>query len=119
MPNHASTSMCHPDEVRALSVGECGRIQGFPDGWEFTGTVQEQMTQVGNAVPTRLGEVAGEVLAAADVEARAAVEAPAFRRVYLKSHVRTRQWFKQGTVFVWDGIGGSAHYGAQPQTRAA
>jgi DNA (cytosine-5)-methyltransferase 1 len=111
MPNHASTSMCHPEEVRALSVGECARIQGFPDGWAFEGRLQEQMTQVGNAVPARLGEVAGEAISTAMRTAGAAPSAPRFRRVYLSSHVRTRQWFKGGQAFVWDGIGGSAHYG--------
>jgi len=42
MPNHASTSMCHPDELRVLSVGECARIQEFPDGWCFCGSPLEQ-----------------------------------------------------------------------------
>lgn len=120
MPNHASTSMCHPTEVRALSVGECARIQGFPDGWTFEGTVQEQMTQVGNAVPVRLAEIAGALVAECIDEPglhRSAEVPPSFRRVYIKSHVRTRQWFRQGEVFVWDGIGGSAHY--RPARRAA
>lgn len=63
MPNHASTSMCHPDELRVLSVGECAKVQEFPDGWVFVGTPAEQMTQVGNAVPTRLGRVTGELIA--------------------------------------------------------
>jgi DNA (cytosine-5)-methyltransferase 1 len=125
MPNHASTSMCHPDEVRALSVGECARIQGFPDGWCFVGNVQQQMAQVGNAVPTRLGEVAGQVVAEAlsserlgsNATSKGAVPAEseakkdeAFRRVYLQSHVRTRQWFKAGKSYVWDGHAGSARY---------
>ena len=56
--------MCHPFEVRALTVGECARIQEFPDGWTFVGTATQQMKQVGNAVPTRLGRVAGEVIQA-------------------------------------------------------
>lgn len=111
MPNHASTAMCHPDEVRALSVGECARIQGFPDGWEFAGTVQEQMTQIGNAVPTKLGEVAAETIRMAlAAPACTEQEAEVFRRVYLHSHVRTRQWFRKGKPYIWDGIGGSAHY---------
>lgn len=101
MPNHASTSMCHPDEVRALSVGECARVQGFPDGWTFVGTAQGQMTQIGNAVPVRLGEVAGDLLARTLDEAAATPEAldasvARFRRVYIKSHIRTRRWFRDG-----------------------
>ncbi|HEV2377142.1 MAG TPA: DNA cytosine methyltransferase [Streptosporangiaceae bacterium] len=120
MPNHASTSMCHPEDVRALSVGECARVQGFPDGWVFAGTPEQQYAQVGNAVPTRLGTVAGEVIAthlaaaaggAAETAGHEPGALPSFRRVYLKSHVRTRQWYRNGQAYVWDGLGGSAHYG--------
>ena len=63
MPNHASTALCHPTEVRALTLREYARIQEFPDEWEFRGTPAEQYVQVGNAVPVRLGRVAGTVLA--------------------------------------------------------
>jgi DNA (cytosine-5)-methyltransferase 1 len=97
MPNHASSSLCHPDEVRVLSLKECARIQGFPDDWAFSGTTADQYQQVGNAVPIRLGELAAEAIAGA-AEAREGTEL--FRRVYLRSHVRTRQWFKQGEAFV-------------------
>lgn len=115
MPNHASTSMCHPSETRVLSVAEFARVQEFPDDWTFAGTVQEQMTQVGNAVPVRLGEVAGRV--AAELCRREPSSAPAsvppYRRVYLRSHVRTRQWYRNGRAFVWDGVGGAAQYSAR------
>ncbi|UEA60650.1 DNA cytosine methyltransferase [Gordonia otitidis] len=114
LPNHSSTSMCHPAEVRVLSVGECARIQEFPDGWTFVGSPQQQMKQVGNAVPARLGSVAGQVLVdAAAKDDGGAEEMPPFRRTYLKSHVRTRQWYKAGQAFVWDGAGGSAEYSAK------
>ncbi|MCV7257860.1 DNA cytosine methyltransferase [Mycobacterium shimoidei] len=114
LPNHASTSMCHPHEVRALTVGECARIQEFPDGWTFVGTPTQQMRQVGNAVPTRLGRVAGDVIHAhASTASQEGMQLPAYRRVYLRSHVRTRQWFKDGQAFVWDGAGGSAEYSAR------
>ncbi|MGF6726721.1 DNA (cytosine-5)-methyltransferase 1 [Paraburkholderia sp. GAS41] len=108
MPNHASTALCHPTETRTLSLREYARIQEFPDRWEFAGTVSEQYKQVGNAVPTRLGKVAGEVVASAlDVmkarKWRKFTTAPeAFRIVYIQSHVRTRQWFKDGKTFIWD-----------------
>lgn len=97
MPNHASSSMCHPEEVRVLSLKECARIQGFPDDWEFEGSVAAMYEQVGNAVPVRLGEVAADAIAAAG---EAKQDAEPFRRVYLSSHVRTRRWFRQGEVFV-------------------
>jgi DNA (cytosine-5)-methyltransferase 1 len=108
MPNHASTALCHPTETRALSMKEYARIQEFPDNWEFCGTVSEQYRQVGNAVPTRLGKVAGEVVASClDTMVSRRWEifpAPpdAFRIVYIQSHVRTRQWFKDGQTIVWE-----------------
>lgn len=115
MPNHASTALTHPDEVRALSVRECAVVQGFPRDWEFTGTAVQQYLQVGNAVPVRLGEVAGD--AVADILSGRAQQATAgtadFRLVYLRSHVRTRQWFKAGQTKVWEdgGDNEAARYG--------
>ena len=38
MPNHAGTALCHPTELRALTLKEYCRIQEFPDTWEFRGT---------------------------------------------------------------------------------
>lgn len=118
MPNHAGTALCHPEEVRALSVRECATVQGFPTDWVFEGYVSEQYRQVGNAVPIRLGEVAGEVLARELNEPAPEVtdRADAFRRMYINSHVRTRQWFKNGQTFLWrDGEDNqAAHYGAGP-----
>lgn len=106
MPNHASTSLCHPTETRALSLREYARIQEFPDDWEFCGTVAEQYMQVGNAVPVRLGQVAGEVLASQLSETEEGIpdsgQPLAPRVVYLQSHIRTRQWFKNGKVLVWN-----------------
>ncbi len=107
MPNHASTSLCHPTETRALSIREYARIQEFPDEWEFSGTVSQQYAQVGNAVPTRLGKVAGDVIAT-ELDSimlnnltphKHPTSDP--RIVYLQSHIRTRQWFKNGRVHVW------------------
>ena len=107
MPNHASTSLCHPTECRALSIREYARIQEFPDEWVFCGKTMQQYAQVGNAVPTRLGRVAGEVIAAEldKLNSRKWVPSPtppdAYRIVYVQSHVRTRKWFKAGETFVW------------------
>jgi DNA (cytosine-5)-methyltransferase 1 len=42
MPNHASTSLCHPTETRALTLREYARIQEFPDDWEVRGKTSEQ-----------------------------------------------------------------------------
>jgi DNA (cytosine-5)-methyltransferase 1 len=58
-PNRAMTLMAHPDDDRPLSLGECARVQGYPDDFEFAGTPAERFTQVGNAVPPELGRAAG------------------------------------------------------------
>lgn len=108
MPNHASTSLCHPTETRALSIREYARIQEFPDDWCFSGTLSQQYAQVGNAVPTRLGKVAGEVIATElrDIENRllkpTTLSSFEPRVVYLQSHVRTRQWYKAGQTYIWE-----------------
>jgi DNA (cytosine-5)-methyltransferase 1 len=120
MPNHAGTALCHPTETRALTLRECARIQEFPDEWVFCGKVHEQYAQVGNAVPVRLGRVCGEVIASELDEINrmgarvAAGDHPPYRVVYVKSHIRTRQWFKAGRTFLWqDGEedGGGVRYG--------
>ncbi len=121
MPNHASTSLCHPTETRALSIREYARIQEFPDDWIFAGTVAEQYAQVGNAVPPRLGQVAGQVIASyLDVLSsrnwmpmKRDNQAP--RIVYLQSHVRTRCWFKNGKTILWDPDDDDAAY-SSPKT---
>ncbi len=123
MPNHASTSLCHPNETRALSIREYARIQEFPDKWEFAGTVSEQYAQVGNAVPTRLGAVAATIIADS-LDSLAAREWSPYpksptncRIVYVQSHVRTRQWFKDGETLVWeDGAGNEDATYSSPKT---
>lgn len=118
MPNHASTSLCHPNETRALTLREYSLIQEFPPDWDFCGTPTKQYAQVGNAVPVRLGAIAGEVIARAldqlhKLRWKKHEHKPeTYRIVYVQSHVRTRQWFKNGETFVWDdgGNNGDATY---------
>ncbi len=108
MPNHASTSLCHPQEIRALSIKEYCMIQEFPKSWIICGNPIEQYRQIGNAVPTRLGMVAGNVIleelkkidGQPFINNRQIVKP--FRRVYLHSHVRTRRWYKNGDVLLWN-----------------
>lgn len=106
MPNHASTALCHPTETRALSIEEYSRIQEFPTGWKFCGTLAEQYAQVGNAVPVRLGSVAGRILSEALDQPPPAKPDDAVaagpRIIYLQSHVRTRRWFKDGQPIIWE-----------------
>jgi DNA (cytosine-5)-methyltransferase 1 len=123
MPNHASTSLCHPTEVRALSLKEYAAIQEFPAEWKFEGTPAQQYAQVGNAVPVRLGEVAGQVVAEAMDRLATRrwqpyADAPShFRVVYIQSHIRTRQWFKNGRTVVWKDGGENEHAAYEsPQT---
>ena len=120
MPNHASTALCHPTETRALSVAEYARIQEFPDEWEFVGTVSEKYRQIGNAVPTRLGKVAAEVISIELDRLRQRNWRPFserlddYRLVYLQSHVRTRVWFRDGRAVVHGGDESSDY--APPKT---
>lgn len=70
-PDGKATMLCHPTELRPLTVGEYARIQQFPDDWSFEGTVRKKYEQVGNAVPIGLGTAIGrELIAASDTEAR-------------------------------------------------
>jgi DNA (cytosine-5)-methyltransferase 1 len=57
-----ASGMCHPEETRPLSVEECRRVQEFPDGFEFSGSMAQKYTQIGNAVPVGLARVVGEAI---------------------------------------------------------
>lgn len=107
MPNHAGTSMCHPDELRAISVGEAAAIQEFPPEWRFCGTTTSKFRQVGNAVPTRLGSVAGETLRRLFRAIDGKGDLPILpltsnRIIHLRPHVRTRQFWKNGQALAGD-----------------
>ena len=106
MPNHAGTSMCHPKEVRAISVGEAAAIQEFPSSWDFQGTTTAKFRQIGNAVPTRLGKVAGlaikDVLAKIENMGKAKNPQCGYLITHLRPHVRTRTFWKNGESFSGD-----------------
>ncbi|MGI8817374.1 MAG: DNA cytosine methyltransferase [Pseudonocardia sp.] len=55
--------------IRYLTVREVARIMTFPDHWRLAGPRGEQMRQLGNAVPPRLGRVLADAVRAALVGA--------------------------------------------------
>lgn len=66
--NRKGSALCHPDEDRPLTVRECARVQGFPDDWQFVGSMSQQYLQVGNAVPVDLAAAVGASLVDGSVE---------------------------------------------------
>ncbi len=58
-PTMPATLLCHPTELRPLSIEEYARIQQFPDKWKFIGSIESIYKQIGNAVPVGLGYAVG------------------------------------------------------------
>src|SRR5690606_29305402 len=53
------------DQARTISVREAARLQSFPDGFIFCGTMNPAFRQIGNAVPPLLANaLAHEILSA-------------------------------------------------------
>jgi DNA (cytosine-5)-methyltransferase 1 len=99
--------MCHPEELRALTVGECAAIQEFPLDWEFLGTTAQKYRQIGNAVPVRLGKVAGEAIQAmlrGEQKRANPIAAPQSEVsvVHLRPHVRTKRYWHNGEALAGD-----------------
>lgn len=65
-PAMPATDLAHPEEERPLSVQEYRRIQEFPPSLVLVGSITDQYRQIGNAVPTSLGEAIGRALLAHD-----------------------------------------------------
>lgn len=59
-PTAKATMLCHPTEIRPLSIRECAIIQQFPDGWQFSGCMSQQYKQIGNATPIAIGLAIGK-----------------------------------------------------------
>ena len=52
--NPASGRYSHPDQDRGLTAREVARLQSFPDGFRFTGKMDDIYRQIGEAVPPLL-----------------------------------------------------------------
>jgi DNA (cytosine-5)-methyltransferase 1 len=61
-PSQKQTERCHPLEERPLRIREYARIQTFDDMYEFTGSLNSQYKQIGNAVPVELAKYMGNSL---------------------------------------------------------
>ena len=59
----ASREFVHPIQDRCLTLRECARLQGFPDGFEFSGRRSDQATLIGNAIPPPFAELLGRWVA--------------------------------------------------------
>jgi DNA (cytosine-5)-methyltransferase 1 len=55
-PTMPATDLCHPQELRPLSVEEYAAIQTFPESYVLKGKLDDQYKQIGNAVPCLFGE---------------------------------------------------------------
>jgi DNA (cytosine-5)-methyltransferase 1 len=53
-PTTKAACLCHPDQLRPLSIKEYARIQGFPDDWIFCGNTTAKYRLIGQATPTGL-----------------------------------------------------------------
>jgi DNA (cytosine-5)-methyltransferase 1 len=49
-------------QARPISVREAARLQSFPDGFRFSGTMNPAFKQIGNAVPPLLAKAVAEAL---------------------------------------------------------
>ncbi len=58
-PAMPATDLCHPTEIRPLSVEEYKVIQEFPIDWKLAGNTTDKYKQIGNAVPVGLGKAIG------------------------------------------------------------
>ncbi|MEO7193708.1 MAG: DNA cytosine methyltransferase [Pseudonocardiaceae bacterium] len=63
VPGGESVLRLDTGEIRYMTVREVARTMTFPDTWRLAGPRGEQMRQLGNAVPVRLGVVMAHAVA--------------------------------------------------------
>ncbi|CAG9759633.1 unnamed protein product [Ceutorhynchus assimilis] len=66
-PSGFQGRVIHPDQHRILTVRECARAQGFPDSFQFCGTIHKKYQQVGNAVAPLLALALGRTIGKAEM----------------------------------------------------
>lgn len=59
----ATREFIHPAEDRTLTIREAARVQTFPDGFVFVGSLADRIQQIGNAIPPVLAQVFAECIA--------------------------------------------------------
>ena len=97
MPDHSSTGLIHPDEVRCLGLNECAALQSFPKGTKFAGRPRSQYQQVGNAVPPLVGKRVGSaVLAHLNGKRSPQPKPPAWRKQSANRRIGTHGWVIPG-----------------------
>ena len=93
MPDHSSTALVHPDELRCMSVSECAALQSFPPDTVFAGTGRSQYQQIGNAVPPLLAATLGRHLATFLQDRKSTPPAPPeWRRASANRRIGTHGW---------------------------
>jgi len=61
-PTMPATDLCHPTELRPLSVAEYAAIQTYPEDFVLAGKTADKYRQLGNAVPVHFAEVVAKHL---------------------------------------------------------
>jgi DNA (cytosine-5)-methyltransferase 1 len=59
-PTMPATVLCHPEELRPLSVQEYAAVQTFPHDYILEGKLIDRYRQIGNAVPCKFGKAIAE-----------------------------------------------------------
>ncbi|RPD66509.1 S-adenosyl-L-methionine-dependent methyltransferase, partial [Lentinus tigrinus ALCF2SS1-7] len=75
LPNCKGGRVIHPNQKRVLTLREYARSQGFPDSYQFLSTsttpskvLEDQMRQIGNAVPVPLALALGKAVGKALIQ---------------------------------------------------
>ncbi len=97
MPDHSSTALVHPDELRCLSLNECAAVQTFPKHVRFGGSPRSGYQQIGNAVPPLLARTLGRHVAM-HLAGRPAVTpaSPLWRNESANRRIGTHGWAVPG-----------------------